>query len=209
MRILQLLGVSLVGLVLVGVAVGTVLPRQWHVERSIVIQARPEQVHALVEDFKAWQSWAAWDKTADPEVAHTYGGAERGVGAWWHWSGPRLGHGKMTITRSDVASGVWVDEMIETQTHVNAHGSLTWETTEGGALKVSWRDDGTLPQVVGGYFRGMVEKSLGDHFQHGLEHLKVEAEKLRAEQEAAALAQDAARAEDAAPPTPVSATTQP
>jgi hypothetical protein len=186
MRILKFIGIGVAALIALAVGIGLTLPREWHVERSVTIQAKPEQVHALVADLKAWPSWTVWDKNMDPDVKHEFGGPEQGVGAWWSWNGPRMGHGKMTITRSDVASGVWIDEMIETDKEVNAHGSITWTAVEGGALKVSWKDDGTLPPVIGGYAKGMIEEMLGSHFQKGLEHLKAEAEKRQAAADAAA-----------------------
>ena len=167
---------GLVGLVAVLVGVGLVLPRQWHVERSVVIDAAPEHIHPLVEDLRTWASWA---REPDPTVQDTYGGAASGVGAWWAWSGPKMGHGKMTITRSDVASGVWFDEAIETE-EVNAHGSLTW-TREGGGTRVTWVDEGQLPPVMGGYFVGLVNDSLGAHFEHALMNLKTAARERREE----------------------------
>lgn len=187
-RILKLGGLGLVALVAVLAVVGLFLPRQWHVERTLVINAAPEHIHPLVSDLKEWQSWAAWNKAMDPEVKWEYGGPASGEGAWWSWNGPQMGRGKMTITKSDVASGVWVDEMIETDKEVNAKGSITW-TREGDGLKVAWVDEGTLPPVMGGYFVGFIEKMLGEHFQTGLANLKTAAEKRRAtEQEAAAQA---------------------
>jgi Polyketide cyclase / dehydrase and lipid transport len=200
-RVLKIVGLGFVGLVVVLTVVGLLLPRQWKVERSVVIQAAPEHIHPLIEDLKAWQSWAAWTKDMDPEVKNEYGGPTTGVGAWWSWSGPVMGHGKMTITKSDVAAGVWVDEMIETDKEVNAHGSLTW-TQEGGGTKVTWVDTGTLPPM-GGYFVGMIEGMLGDNFEVGLKHLKAEVEKRRAaELEAAQAAAQAARAAQPVPAEP-------
>jgi hypothetical protein len=193
-RVLKVVGLGLVGLVAVLVGVGLFLPRTWHVERSVVINASPEHIHPLVNELKAWQSWAAWNNEMDPEVKYEYGGPAAGVGGWWSWNGPKMGHGKMTITKSDVNSGVWVDEMIETDSEVNAHGSLTW-TQEGGGTKVTWVDEGLLPPVLGGYGVGFIEKMLGEHFQTGLDNLKVQAEKRRAEVEAA----------QAAPPVPAEA----
>lgn len=177
--VLKKVGLGLVGLVGVLAAVGLVLPREWRVERSVVINAAPEHIHPLVDDLKAWQSWAAWTKDMDPEVKNEYGGPASGAGAWWAWNGPKMGHGKMTISKSEVASGVWVDEMIETDKEVNAHGSITW-TQEGGGTKVTWVDTGTLPPVIGGYVVGMIEDMLGNNFQVGLQHLKAEVEKRRA-----------------------------
>jgi polyketide cyclase/dehydrase/lipid transport protein len=203
-RVLKRVGLGLVALGVVLAAVGVFLPRQWHVERTVVISAAPEHIHPLVNELKAWQSWAVWTKAMDPEVKHDYGATTAGVGAWWSWSGPKMGHGKMTITKSDVASGVWIDEMIESDTEVNAHGSLTW-TQEGGGTKVTWVDEGTLPPVIGGYLVGFINNMLGDNFQQGLKNLKAEVEKRQAaEQEAREAA-----AQAAPHPVPTEATAAP
>jgi hypothetical protein len=205
-RVLKRVGLGLVALVVVLAAVGVFLPRQWHVERSVVISAAPEHIHPLVNELKAWQSWAVWTKEMDPEVKHAYSDATAGVGAWWSWNGPKMGHGKMTITRSDMASGVWIDEMIESDTAVNAHGSLTW-TQEGGGTKVTWMDEGTLPPVIGGYLVGFINNMLGNNFEQGLKNLKAEVEKRQAaEQEAREAAQ---MAQPAAHPVPAEATAAP
>jgi hypothetical protein len=194
MRVLKILGLGLLGLIAVLVVVGLFLPRQWHVERTVVIKAGPEHIYPLVNDLKEWQSWAAWNKDMDPQVKWEYGGPASGVGAWWSWDGPVMGHGKMTIVKSDMATGVWVDEMIETDDGVNAKGSLTW-TKEGEDTKVKWVDEGTLPPVIGGYAVSMIETMLGDNFQVGLDKLKAQAEK----RQAAAAAPAPAVAEPTAP----------
>ncbi|MGZ3461799.1 MAG: hypothetical protein ACXU86_25180, partial [Archangium sp.] len=118
-------------------------------------------------------------KAMDPEVKYEYSAVASGAGAWWSWNGPKMGHGKMTITRSDVNAGVWVDEMIETDQAVNAHGSMTW-TQQGGGTKVTWVDEGTLPPVVGGYLVRFIDNMLGENFQTGLKNLKAEVEKRQA-----------------------------
>jgi hypothetical protein len=53
-----------------------------------------------VNELKEWQSWAAWNNAMDPEVKYEYGGPASGVGAWWSWNGPKMGHGKMTVPRA-------------------------------------------------------------------------------------------------------------
>jgi len=191
-RVLKIAGLGLVALVAVLVVVGIFLPRKWRVEQEVLINAAPEHIHPLVNDLKEWQSWAAWNKAMDPEVKWEYGGPASGEGAWWSWAGPKMGHGKMTITQSELGSGVWVDEMIETDKEVNAKGSLTW-ISEGGGTKVTWVDEGTLPPVIGGYAVGMIEKMLADNFQMGLKNLKAAAEQRKG-------AAAAASAEQASPP---------
>ncbi|MFN7134192.1 MAG: SRPBCC family protein [Myxococcales bacterium] len=178
-KTLKYVGIGVAALVLVFVGVGSTLDGMWRVEKSVLVNAPPEHVHPLVDDLRAWQLWAAWNNAMDPEVKNTYSEPAAGVGAWWSWSGPKMGRGRMTIVRSEVGKGVWVDESIETD-EVNAHGSLEW-SREGEATKVVWRDEGKLPPIFGGYFKGFIEGMLGEHFQTGLDGLKREAEKRHAE----------------------------
>lgn len=202
-RVVKIAGLGLVALVGVLVVVGFFLPRKWHVEQGVLVNAGPEYIYPLVSDLKEWQSWAAWSKDMDPEVKWEYGGPASGAGAWWSWNGPKMGHGKMTITKSEPGSGVWVDEMIETDKEVNAKGSLTW-TTQGGGTQVTWVDEGTLPPVIGGYFVGFIENMLADNFQMGLKKLKAAAEQRKGAAAAAQAEQDgtAVAAPVAAPATP-------
>lgn len=183
MRVVKIMGLGLGGLVAALVVVGLFLPRQWHAEQTVVINAGPEHIHPLVDDLKEWQSWGAWTKAMDPEVKYDYSAKAAGEGAWWSWDGPKMGRGKMTITKSDQATGVWVDEMINAD-EVNAKGSLTW-TREGEGTKVKWVDEGTLPPVIGGYFLGAINDMLSENFQTALQNLKAVAEKRRAAAQAA------------------------
>ena len=69
-----------VGLIVLLVLVGFLLPREIHVERSAVIAASPETVYDVVitpKEFNAWSPWADRDTAMTPE----YFGPESGVGA--------------------------------------------------------------------------------------------------------------------------------
>ncbi len=183
------LGLALVGLIVLLLAVGLVLPRRWHVERSVLIAAPSARIHPYLNDLRRWQEWAVWTKELDPVVRNTYEGPLDGVGAKWSWLGPKMGRGQMEIVASDPATGLTIDEAIESD-EVNARTEFTF-TAEGDGTRVTWVDEGTLPPVMGGYFRGMVERMLGEHFEQGLGQLKALVEALPA------------------PPTPVAVPTTP
>ena len=51
-----------------------------------------------------------------------------------------------------------------------AHGRIAF-AADGSGTRVTWTDDGTLP-IMGGYFRGFIEKMLSKNFEKGLEGLK-------------------------------------
>lgn len=65
--------------------------------RSRTIQAPPEKVFVLIDDFHNWKQWAPQD-VEDPMMRRTFSGPEHGVGATSVWSGSRnSGKGKMLI----------------------------------------------------------------------------------------------------------------
>lgn len=162
--------IALVALIVLTLGVGLVLPRTWRVERHVVINAAPARIHPLLFDLKRWQEWSVWTRAMDPLLRNTYEGPQDGVGAKWLWLGPTMGRGQLVITASDPLRGIELDESIESEV-VNAKASLAF-SAEGGATRVTWVDEGTLPLIVGGFFGGTVEDRLGAHFATSLEKLK-------------------------------------
>ncbi|HMG90382.1 MAG TPA: hypothetical protein VK589_09985 [Chryseolinea sp.] len=70
MKSLRILGI----VALIGIVVGVVLilsqPKVTHVEKSIVIQASPEDIARETESFQSFNAWSPWNK-ATPEVHYT------------------------------------------------------------------------------------------------------------------------------------------
>jgi len=66
-------------------------PGTFRVQRTKSIQAPPEKVFALINDFRRWGSWSPYEKL-DPTMKRTYSGAANGKGAvyaWWAMHGPQ------------------------------------------------------------------------------------------------------------------------
>lgn len=164
------IAIAVVVTVLAVLGAGYVLPNRWAVERSIVIQSTPERIYPFLFDLRRWQEWSVWTKQLDPLVRHTYEGPQDGVGAKWIWMGPKMGRGQLEITAADPKSGIVLAQAIESE-RVNSQAWLRF-TAEGDATRVTWGDMGTLPPVVGGFFRGTVEERLGQHLENSLAKLK-------------------------------------
>lgn len=176
MRLLRRIAIVFVALCLVLLIIGLVLPRTWHVERTIVINAAPERIFPQIANPRRWQDWSVWNKQMDPQVRYTYEGPESGVGAKWSWLGPKMGNGRMEMTFAEPRQGIRVDEAIESA-QVNAHGSILF-TPEGPNTRVTWVDEGTLPPVLGGFFRSSINDMLNENFEAGLIKLKALVEVL-------------------------------
>ena len=84
---------------------GILLPSHARIERHIRIDARPEMVFALLNDFRWVAEWSL--RTADDPNARTdIGGAPRGLHSSYTWDGTIVGRGSETITISEPYSRV-------------------------------------------------------------------------------------------------------
>lgn len=171
--ILRIFGV-LVVLLLLAVVAAFFLPRNFRVERSIVINARPEMVFAHVEDLKAWKGWSAWHER-DPAMKLSYSAPSVGIGAWSAWESRTEGNGKMTITahepRQRVAYTLEFPDM-----NMISSGLMELQPAEKG-VRVVWSSSGDLGfNPMHRWFGVFMEKLIGPDFEKGLAKLQSVAE---------------------------------
>jgi uncharacterized protein YndB with AHSA1/START domain len=140
------------------------------VERTRVLDAPPERVRALIEDFHEWPRWSPWEDI-DPAMERTYGGPESGVGSTYSWSGNRkAGRGRMEIRQV-------ADDHIDVDLHFDkpfkSDNDLTFllEPRDGGT-HVTWRITGPRPLMMrlAGPLMNM-DKIVGKDFDRGLDQL--------------------------------------
>lgn len=75
-------------------------PDRFRIQRSALIDARPEKLHALIDNLHHWRHWSPWEGL-DPFMTRTYEGPDQGQGARYAWSGNRkAGAGRMEIVES-------------------------------------------------------------------------------------------------------------
>jgi uncharacterized protein YndB with AHSA1/START domain len=152
-------------------------PDRFHVERSISIQAPPEKVFALINDFHNWPLWAPQDKE-DASMKRTFSGAESGVGAVSDWSSRgSAGQGRMSIVESEPAT--WILVKVDFTKPFEAHNLNGFTLgVHGTSTTVTWSMVGTnlFFMKVMSVFVNM-DKIAGKHFEDGLANLKVAAER--------------------------------
>ncbi len=144
------------------------------VERSATINAPPQRVYALIEDFRQWERWSPWEEL-DPNMQHTYSGAERGVGAVHEWKGnKKAGEGRMEIT--DAESPRHVDLALTFIKPFKSENTTRFDLTETGgdspATKVTWsmRSPMNWMMRIMNVFMNM-DKRIGADFEKGLAKL--------------------------------------
>jgi hypothetical protein len=88
-------------LVIVFVAVaGIFIKKDYHLERSIVINAPKEKVWGNVNTLANINKWNPWLKQ-DPATKGTYEGEDGRVGATYTWDSEKIGKGSQTLTKLD------------------------------------------------------------------------------------------------------------
>lgn len=146
----------------------------FEMSRSAHIDAPPERVLPLLEDFHEWQKWSPWEGL-DPDLKRTFTGPDKGVGARYHWSGNKqAGEGTMEITRAD-ASGVEVDLRFLKPFKATNVTRFDVKPTAGGS-DVDWTMTGERGFIMGLMGRLFFDKSIGKDFDKGLASLKSAAE---------------------------------
>ena len=152
-------------------------PDSFRIERATTINAAPEKVFGLINDFKRWEPWSPWEKI-DPQLKRTYSGAAEGVGAVYEWQGNKdVGQGRMAITGSAPNSKITIQ--LDFITPFEAHNTVEFILVpEGAGTRVTQAMFGPSPfisKLMGLVFS--MEKMVGGKYEEGLASLKALAEK--------------------------------
>ena len=174
-RFLKLVLISPIILAALVFIVGYLLPSQWRVSRSIVINKPPQAIYPLVADFKhGWPQWSDFDYE-DPAIQYSYAGPDKGVGACRSWISAKMGNGFQRITNADPATGVYFDLKME-NSNFGLSGKIAFAPS-GTGTQVTWTDAGdTGNNIFFRYMASMMDKMMGNTFERSLAKLKEKAE---------------------------------
>lgn len=164
------IALGIVGLLVLLVVVGFLLPRNVSFARSVEIAAPADSLYVLVSTPKQWPRWSVWNQR-DPNMALTFAGAESGQGATWSWKSKSEGNGAMTFTASEPGKRVAYELRFEGMGEPST-GDLVLEPTASGT-RVTWSmqaDMGGSP--VGRWMGVVLERLVGPDFEGGLANLK-------------------------------------
>ena len=166
--------IGVVAVIVVLAAVISTRPESFHIERSIAISAPADVAFAYLGDFHNWGAWSPWEKL-DPTMAKDYGGADVGVGATYHWKGPKSGEGRMTLKESDPDRRVVIDLNFIKPFPADNLTTFTLEP-EGDGTRVTWTMEGNsnFMSKAFGVFVNM-DKMVGKDFESGLEAMETAA----------------------------------
>ena len=132
------LGLGAVGL-LFGcfMIVGILLPGGWEAERTIDIQAHPQEVFPFVNGANQWEEW-----TPSPESGIELFGPTAGIGSGRRWDDPAYGQGEFLIVDSDLPTRVAYQVVVEDGA-IEIRGLLELEQVPDGT-RILWREEGNF-----------------------------------------------------------------
>jgi carbon monoxide dehydrogenase subunit G len=174
---LRIIAIVVVVAIAAFLAFAATKPDSFRVERSATIQAPPDKIFALIQDFHKWGTWSPYEKR-DPEMKRTYGGPDSGKGSVYAWEGnSKVGAGRMEILEASAPSKVAIklDFIKPFEGHNTAEFTLV---PQGDSTNVNWAMYGPNPyfaKVMQSVFN--MDEMIGKDFATGLANLKAAAEK--------------------------------
>ena len=152
-------------------------PDTFRIQRVASINAPPERIFALINNFHSWGAWSPWEKK-DPAMRRTLGAAASGKGAVYAWEGNHgVGKGRMEITESSPPSKVAIQ--LDFIKPFEAHNTVQFTLEpKGDVTNVTWAMQGSTP-----YFAKIIhvfidmDRMVGRDFKAGLASLKAIAER--------------------------------
>lgn len=162
--------ISIVGILVIFIGVGFILPSDFKVERSVKINAPATAVFVMVSDLREWRKWGVWFKR-DPQMKVTYSGPEGQVGMKSVWLSEEEGSGEMEVLEI-VAGQKLVYSLYFPEFEMGSAGEfILFESN--GQTTVTWKDYGDMgSNPLMGYMALMMDGFIGPDFEAGLENLK-------------------------------------
>lgn len=159
--------IGLVAVLVVCIAVGMFVKKDFRVERTIDIAAPPAAIHATVADLTTWKEWTVWTEAEDPDCVWEYEGEPGKVDHAMDWEGPKHKDGRVLITALRPDGGGIEYDMWSRQGADYSQGHLLIEPNGDGST-VTWAFWGEAPLAFTAMFDGLV----GPMFEGGLQGLK-------------------------------------
>jgi len=178
MKILKRILIVLLILIAIPLIVAAFMKKDYHVERSIVVNQPQETVFEYVRCLKNQDDFSVWNMK-DPGMTKTYSGTDGEVGfiSSWDSDNKEVGSGSQEIIK--VTPNKRVDMKLKFKEPMEAEDFAFFTTTalSPTQTKVVWGFDGDMPWPMNFMMLFMdMEEMLGKDLEAGLKNLKQELE---------------------------------
>ncbi len=168
MKFLKITGIILFVLVALFFIVAAFLPKEFHVEQSVVIDRPVEYPFNMVNTLSNWEKWSPFSQN-DSTLVNSFTGPASGTGSVMSWNSKKQGTGSMKITESIPFSKIIFELDFGDQGNSSAY--LKFEE-KGNKTTVSWIMDAKPAYPVERVVYALMKSSMKAVFDKGLQKLK-------------------------------------
>jgi hypothetical protein len=149
------------------------LPKDYHIERSVVIEAPALVVYSQVVDLKVCQNWDPWNEL-DSDMVITYGEKTVGVGASYAWTSEVTGNGSMEIIEATAPTSVRYKLLFEGYEDNPGYSAVLLNAESPvGPTTVTWTFDGDVgDKFFARWFAVTMDAFIGPSYEKGLGMLR-------------------------------------
>jgi uncharacterized protein YndB with AHSA1/START domain len=174
-KLLKKIGFGILGLFILLLVIGFLLPSERTVSVTEEINAPISLVFDQVNDLRNWEKWSPW-KELDPLMEMSYSNPPAGKGAFYKWKSnhPQVGSGKMTL--SEVVPNQKIVTVMDFEDWDSGSAEFTFKE-ENRKTEVTWSMDLHLGRnPVSKYMGLFIVGGLRGMFDRGLESMKINVE---------------------------------
>jgi hypothetical protein len=150
--------------------IAALLPSQYRVERTVMIQAPDSLVYEQIANYEHWLSWSAW-ALRDQDASNDFMGEAATLGHKWSWKGEIVGEGSMTHVEL-VPNKRVVSELAFLQPQAMTATNIMEINPTPTGTRVSMAIEGSLGYPVERIFGLAMDDLVGPDFEEGLNNLK-------------------------------------
>lgn len=159
-----------IGLIVTILIIAALMPKTFHIEKTIVIDKPVAHVMEKVKDLNYYSKWNPWQQM-DPTSKNDITGTPGVPGHKYSWNGKKVGMGSLTLKNVDHSH---IHFLLEFFKPWKSKAKDNWLFEPWGDMdtKVTWQNSGGLPWPIARLMGPTLQKSLSKQFEQGLANLK-------------------------------------
>lgn len=165
-------------LIAIPLVVALFLPKDYSVEREIIINKPKQEVFEYVKYLKNQDNYSKW-ASMDPNMKKTYSGTDGTVGfvSAWESENDDVGSGEQEIIKIQEGERIDFELRFKEPFESTSPAFMTTESVAENKTKVTWGFSGHMNYPMNLMMLFMdFEKMIGDDLESGLSNLKSEME---------------------------------
>jgi hypothetical protein len=179
MKIIKTILFSILGIIALALIVAFFMPKEYAVEREVIINQPKDSVFAYIKYLKNQDNFSVWAKT-DPNMKKTFTGVDGTVGAIsaWESNDQNIGVGEQEIKKITEGEQVDFELRFKTPFEATEDAYISTEAISSTETKVKWGFNGGMDYPMNLMLPFLqMDKVIGKDLQTGLDNLKVILEK--------------------------------